>query len=126
VYVAASGDISAEELGAVLDRLLSGLPETGAPLPGRADWKMSGGVTVVDYPSPQSVIRFGHQGIKRDDPDFIPAFVLNEIIGGGRFTARLMTEVRDRRGLTYGIYSSLWPLDQAELYIGQFATSNAS
>ncbi|WP_420496772.1 M16 family metallopeptidase [Szabonella alba] len=126
VYVAASGDISAEELGAVLDRLLSDLPATGAPLPGRAEWKMTGGVTVVDYPSPQSVIRFGHSGIKRDDPDFIPAFVLNEIVGGGRFSARLMTEVRDRRGLTYGIYSYLSPLDHAELYIGQFATSNAS
>jgi zinc protease len=126
VYIAASGDISAEELGAVMDRLLGDLPAKGAPLPKRADWKLAGGVTVVEFPTPQSVIRFGHQGIKRDDPDFFPAFVLNEIIGGGRFTARLMTEVRDRRGLTYGIYSYLAPRDHAELYLGQFATSNAT
>lgn len=126
VFVAASGDISAEELGAVMDRLLADLPATGAAMPKRADWKLPGGVTVVEFPTPQAVIRFGHQGIKRDDPDFFPAFVLNEIIGGGRFTARLMTEVRDRRGLTYGIYSYLAPRDHAELYLGQFATSNAT
>ncbi|MFN4171274.1 MAG: M16 family metallopeptidase [Pseudorhodobacter sp.] len=126
VFVAAAGDISAEDLGAVMDALLSDLPATGAPLPQQADWKLAGGVTVVDFPTPQSVIRFGHQGIKRDDPDFFPAFVLNEIIGGGRFSARLMTEVRDRRGLTYGISSFLSPRDHAELYLGQFATSNAT
>ena len=125
VYIAASGDITAEELGALMDRLLADLPETGAALPQRAEWNLAGGVTVVDFPTPQSVIRFGHQGIKRDDPDFFAAFVLNEIIGGGRFTARLMTEVRDRRGLTYGIYSYLAPRDHAELYLGQFAASNA-
>ncbi len=126
IYVAATGDIDAAELGALLDTLLADIPAKGAPLPKRADWALKPGVTVVDFPSPQSVIYFGHQGIKRDDPEFFAAYILNEILGGGRFTARLMTEVRDKRGLTYGIGSYLVPQDYAEMMIGQFSSANAT
>ena len=126
VYVAAAGDISAAELGQMLDSLLAGLPETGAPLPERAPMQLAGGVTVVDFPGPQSTVLFAHEGIKRDDPDFFAASILNEILGGGRFSARLMTEVRDRRGLTYGISSFLVGYDQAELYMGQFSSANGT
>ena len=124
VYVAASGDITAADLGRLLDRLLGGLPAKGAPMPGRAPWDLKPGVTVVDFPSPQSTVLFAQQGITRDDPDFFAAYILNEILGGGRFTARLMTEVRDKRGLTYGIASFLAPMDHAELYLGQFNSAN--
>jgi len=124
VFVAAAGDISAADLATLLDNLLGGLPATGAPLPKRAELRLKGGVTVVDFPTPQSVIRFGEQGIKRDDPDFFAAYMMNEILGGGRFTARLMTEVRDKRGLTYGIGSYLVPMDHAELIAGQFSSDN--
>jgi zinc protease len=124
VFVAASGDITAEELGLLLDRLLGDLPATGAPLPGEAPWLLSGGTTVVDFPTPQSTVFFGQKGIPRDDPDFFPAFLLNEVIGGGRFTARLMTEVREKRGLTYGIGTYIVNMDQADMILGQFSTSN--
>ena len=126
VYVAAAGDISAADLGALLDTLLSGLPATGAPLPDRAPMNLTGGITVQDFPGPQSTVIFGHQGIKRDDPDFFAASILNEILGGSRFSARLMTEVRDRRGLTYGIGSYLLGYDQAELLMGQFSSANGT
>jgi len=126
LYVAATGDITADQLGTLLDTLLGALPAKGAPLPKRADWGLKGGVTVVDFPGPQSVVYFGHQGIKRDDPDFFPAYILNEILGGGRFTARLMTEVRDKRGLTYGISTYLAPQDYAESMIGQFSSANST
>ena len=124
IYVAAAGDISAADLGLLLDELLGDLPATGTPLPGRADWLLKGGITVQDFPTPQSTILFGHQGITRDDPDFFAAFILNEVLGGSRFSARLMTEVREKRGLTYGIGTYLAPMDQAEMMIGQFATAN--
>ncbi|WP_145107486.1 M16 family metallopeptidase [Cereibacter sediminicola] len=126
IYVAAAGDITAEELGTLLDRLLGDLPAEGAPMPPRAEWRIGGGVTVVEFPTPQASVRFGHEGIKRDDPDFFPAYVLNEILGGGRFGSRLMTEVREKRGLTYGIGSYLAPMDHAELMMGHFASSNAT
>jgi zinc protease len=124
IYVAAAGDISPEELGALLDRLFDGLPATGAPLPGRVEWTLSQGVTTVDFPTPQSVVMFGHGGLKRDDPDFFAAFILNEVLGGGRFSARLMTEVREKRGLTYGIGTGLAPMDHAEMWLGQFSSDN--
>jgi zinc protease len=124
IYVAASGDITAEELGALLDHLLGDLPATGAPQPTDAPWLLPAGVTVVDFPTPQSTVFFGQKGIPRDDPDFFPAFVLNEVLGGGRFTARLMTEVREKRGLTYGIGTYIVNMDHADMLLGQFAASN--
>jgi len=124
VVIGATGDITAAELAGLLDTLLGGLPATGTPLPPPAPWNLTPGVTVIDFPSPQSVIYFGHQGIRRDDPDFFAAFLLNEVMGGGRFSARLMREVREKRGLTYGIGTWLIPMDLAELYLGQFSASN--
>ncbi len=124
VTIAAAGDITPDELAALLDTLLGGLPETGAPLPGRAPWLLPPGVQVIDFPAPQSLVRFGQKGIARDDPDFFAAYILNEVLGGGRFSARLMTEVRDRRGLTYGIGTALYGLDHADLLMGQFVASN--
>ena len=124
IYVAAAGDITAAELAALLDTLFADLPATGAPMPPRAPWLLQPGVTVEQFPSPQSVVFFGHRGIPRDDPDFFAAHILNEAMGGGRFSARLMKEVREKRGLTYGIGTYLVPMDHAELYLGQFSASN--
>jgi zinc protease len=124
VYVSAAGDITAEELGPLLDRLLGDLPATGTPLPGPARVLLPPGVTVTDFPSPQSTVLFGQTGIPREDPDFFAAFILNEALGGGRFTARLMSEVREKRGLTYGIGSYLVGYDLADMYLGQFSASN--
>ena len=126
IYVAAAGDISAQELGALLDTLFAGLPATGAALPDRAPMDLSGGITVQNFPGPQATVIFGHQGIKRDDPDYFAATILNEILGGGRFSARLMSEVREKRGLTYGIGTYLLGYDQAELVMGQFSSANAT
>ncbi len=125
LYVAAAGDISAADLGRMLDQLFGGLPETGAPLAGRAPFNLTGGTTVIDYPGPQSVVLWGEQGMKRDDPDFFAATILNEVLGGSRFSARLMTEVREKRGLTYGIGTSLAAYDGAEVLAGQSQIPNA-
>lgn len=124
VFVAASGDITAEELAVLLDRLLGALPATGAAQPGDAKLLFAGGTTVIDFPSPQSTVLFGQAGIARDDPDFFAAFILNEALGGGRFTARLMSEIREKRGLTYGIGTYLLNMDHADMLMGQFSASN--
>ena len=124
VHVGVTGDITAEELGPLLDELLGDLPAEGPDDVADADYTLSGGVTVVDYPSPQSVVLFGHEGIPRDDPDFFAAYVLNHILGGQGFASRLMEEVREKRGLTYGIGTYLVPRDHANQYLGQFASSN--
>lgn len=124
VYVSAVGDIDAETLGQVMDQLLGDLPETGADLPPKPEYGLSGGLTVVDFDTPQSVAVFGHQGIERHHPDFFAAYVLNEVLGGGGFGSRLMEEVREKRGLTYGVYSYLMSLDQANMVMGRVASAN--
>ncbi|SFM03081.1 M16 family metallopeptidase [Shimia aestuarii] len=124
MYVSAVGDITAEELGPLLDRLLGELPETGAAMPAQSAPQITGTVDVVDFDTPQSVAIFGQAGMHRDDPDFFAAYLLSTILGGGGFESRLMTEVREKRGLTYGIYSYLVPKDLANLYLGSVASAN--
>lgn len=126
LYVSAVGDITAEELGPMLDILLGDLPAEGPPLPEDVAFGLAGGVTVIDFETPQSVALFGHEGIKRDDDDFFAAFILNEVLGAGGFESRLMQEVREKRGLTYGISTFLVPKQHAELMLGQVASSNAT
>ncbi len=124
LYVGAVGDISAEELGPLLDDLLGDLPAEGRPMPPETQAKLPGGVKVVPFETPQSVAVFGHPGIPRDHPDFFAAYVMNQVLGAGGFESRLMEEVREKRGLTYGVYSWLVPKDLAPLYLGQVASAN--
>ncbi|MGB7319096.1 MAG: pitrilysin family protein [Planktotalea sp.] len=124
VFISAVGDITAEELGALMDALLSELPETGASMPEKVSVALTPGVTVVPFETPQSVALFGHRGINRHDPDFFAAFVASTILGGGGFHSRLMDEVRDKRGLTYGVYAYLATQDYTETVVGQLASAN--
>lgn len=122
ITVAAAGDISAVDLGLLLDHLLGELPAMGAPLPGRAEVAATSGLQVTEFPGPQAIVAFAAPGIAFDDPDYFAAVVMNEIMGGDRFGSRLMDELREKRGLTYGARSSLSNYDQAEMISGSFAT----
>lgn len=124
VFISAVGDITPEELGAMIDTLLGDLPETGAPLPEPVAFGATGGITVVDFPSPQSVAQFGHSGITIEDPDFFAAYILNTIFGGSGFNNRLMEEVREKRGLTYGISSYLVDNEFSDSVIGVVQSVN--
>lgn len=126
IYVGAVGDITPEELSELLDALLGDLPEDGPDLPVDVDVALDGGVTVIDFETPQSVALFGHEGIERDDEDFFAAYMINHRLGGSGFESRLMNEVREKRGLTYGIRSYLVPKFHAELIQGNVASSNAT
>ena len=124
LYVSAVGDITAEELGAMLDALFADLLAAGAPMPGKADPQFSGDLTVIDFDTPQSVVVFGQRGLPIDHPDFFAAYVVDIILGGGSFESRLMTEVREKRGLTYGVYSYLVGKDLADIWMGSVASAN--
>lgn len=124
MYVAAVGDITPTDLGILLDELLGDLPAVGADMPTRAQFQLEGGMTIVPFDTPQSVVTFGHEGITRDDDDFFAAYLMNTILGGSGRQSRLMEEVREKRGLTYGVYSYLAPMDYGELYMGSVASAN--
>jgi len=125
--VVAVGDITAEDFGVLLDKVFGDLREK-PELKTISDTMPvdEGKRTVVEMDVPQSVAIFGMRGLKRKDPDFMAAFVLNHIIGGGGFSARLMEEVREKRGLAYSVYSYLNPLDHSAIYLGSVATKNES
>ncbi len=121
------GDIDAATLGPLLDKIFGALPQKSdlvdiedAPPPFGPVEKH------VAMKVPQSVIQFGHAGIARKDKDFIAAYILNYIIGGGGFSSRLMEEVREKRGLAYSVYSYLSPYRHGSVYLGGVATKNAA
>jgi len=120
------GDITAAELAGRLDALFGDLPKGEArprqaePLPIQG----LGQTHVIDLDVPQTVLRFVGPGLMWDDPDFMTASVLNHILGGSAFTSRLFMEVREKRGLAYGVSSSLMPLRESAMLVGGTATRN--
>jgi zinc protease len=63
----------------------------------------------LPFDAAQAQVLIGQPGVKRDDPDFFPLIVGNHILGGGGFVSRLTTEVREKRGLSYSVYSYFSP-----------------
>jgi zinc protease len=121
--IAIVGDVDAATVASLLDRVFGALPE--APeLRAVADSSPQGlGRRVVaDLDVPQTVIMFGGPGIARNDPDFITAYIVNHILGGGVFSSRLYREVREKRGLVYGISTGLTTLAHTALLTGGTAT----
>ena len=119
------GDISAEELGPLLDRLLGDLPADPWNALPPAEFAQERGLTVIPLDTPQAVAVLGHEGLLREDPDFLPAYVMNYILGGGGFSSRLTEPVREKRGLTYSVYSYLAPYRRAGLYLAGVSSDNA-
>ncbi len=119
------GDINAEQLGALLDEVFGDLPATADLAAVSKTSPVAGGrQKVVEMNVPQSVAVFGLGAMERKDPDFIPAFVLNHILGGGGFASKLMEEVREKRGLAYSVYTYVYPYHHASIFSGSVATRN--
>ncbi|MGE8317397.1 MAG: M16 family metallopeptidase [Comamonas sp.] len=73
----------------------------------------------IPFAAAQAQVLLAQPGIRRADPDFLAVLVGNHILGGGGFASRLMEEVREKRGLTYGVYSSFSPgLDAGAFAVG--------
>lgn len=125
LVISVVGDIDEDTLTLLLDQTFANLPETSTmPEIPAANVTQGPIVNIVERDIPQSVVRFGHAGISRDDPDFLTAYVLNHILGGSSFGSRLMDEVREKRGLSYSTYSVLYPLKGGDLFFGGAATVN--
>ncbi len=123
LMVGVVGDITAEELGPYLDQIFGGLPESGLPVTiGAADLQAKGQRHEVEIPVPQSSIMLAQPGPLRDDPDYYALVVVNRVLGGGSFSSRLYDEVREKRGLAYGVWSSLRPMDKAGIWYAGTST----
>ena len=125
LVVSVVGDITPAQLSALLDQTFADLPAKTdlAPVPD-VQAPAKGSLKIIRRQVPQSVVNFGEQGIKRDDPDWYTAYVMNYILGGGSFSSHLMTEVRVKRGLAYGAYTGLEPYRHGGLVAGEVATRN--
>lgn len=117
------GDIDAKEAANLVDRAFGSLPAKGQlkPVPPAAPTSM-GKRIVINVDVPQAVVTFGGPGIERHDPDFMAAYVVNHILGGGDFTSRLYQQVREKRGLAYGVYTALIWFRHAAVLLGGTAT----
>ncbi len=124
--IAVVGDISAEDLAPLIDKAFGDLPETTDRQDATAAAPLVPGVTLIERDNPQSVVVFGMDGMLRSDEDFIPAYVMNYVLGGGSFVSRMFKEVREERGLVYTVYTSLYPLAHGGLLMGYLASGNAT
>ena len=121
--VAVVGDVDPDTLGRLLDKTFGGLPA-------KADLVSIPDVVASKPPQrafipldvPQTVVTFGGPGIRRHDPDFMAAYVVNHILGGGGLSSRLYKEVREKRGLAYSVYETLLWMDHSALFIGNTGT----
>jgi zinc protease len=117
------GNVDAATAGAIVDRIFGSLPAKADLAPvASANPQGLGRKITVDLDVPQSVVMIGGEGIAIKDPNFMPAYIVNEILGGGSFASRLYREVREVRGLAYSVYSALIPLDHAALFMSGTAT----
>ncbi len=119
------GDINAADAGRAIDTIFGALPQ-GAPPPEPADVTLAAPTPLIvrQLPQPQSLILFAGPGIQDEDPDWIPLAVANYIVGGGGFSSRLMDQVREQRGLVYGIGTGPSVRDHSAIIRGSAQTEN--
>ena len=116
------GDISPEDLKTRLDALFGDLPATADLRKMDVVEPVLGETTALDIERPQTRFTFVGKGVARHDPDYIPAYLVNQILGGSGLTSRLSNEVREKRGLAYGISTGLSNSVLSSLFTGSVAT----
>jgi zinc protease len=117
--VAIVGDVDLATASRLVDHTFGSLPAKGELLPvAEATPQGLGRRIVIDLNVPQTAVTFGGPGVSRNDPDFMAAYIVNHILGGGSFSSRLYQEVREKRGLAYGIFDTLLWFHHSAVMIG--------
>ncbi len=121
--IAVVGDVDAETVGKLLDQTFGALPAKSELTPvAKVDFARTPQKFFIPLDVPQTSILFGGAGIARNDADFMAAYIVNHIIGGGSLSSRLYHEVREKRGLAYSVSSSLIWMNYSSLFFGSTAT----
>jgi zinc protease len=121
--IAVVGDVDPATLGRLLDQTFGGLPAkaTLTPVPDVEPAKPPQRA-FISLDVPQTVVTFGGPGFRRSEPNFMAAYVVNHIFGGGGLSSRLYHEVREKRGLAYSVSESLLWMDHSAVFIGNTGT----
>lgn len=111
VFIAVSGDVKKDEIIKKLNKVFYDWKVQEVVFPSVPSVKpvFEPSIHTIFKDIPQTTIRIGHLGIKRENPDFIPLSVMNDILGGGGFASRLFQEIRTRQGLAYSAGSIFQP-----------------
>lgn len=126
MVVGVAGDITPDELTGILDRVFGNLPDTPVKTNQKLPLTNAGKTYLFRYDIPQTIIEISQQGIDRADPDYETSQVMNFILGSSGFGSRLMEEIREKRGLTYGIYTSFRQYEDADVLHASTSTANAN
>jgi zinc protease len=110
VVIALVGNLSRADAETIANQVSAALPKGPAlaKIPQPVEPKAS--IGHIEFPSKQTNLMIAQLGIDREDPDYAALSMGNQILGGGGFGTRLMSEVREKRGLTYGVYSGFTPM----------------
>lgn len=119
------GDVEPARIGRLIDQTFGSLPAKAELAPvAKALPQGIGRRILIDLDVPQTVVTFGGPGVLRSDPNFMPAYLVSHILGSGSFSSRLYREVREKRGLAYGVSDNLYWYQNAAVHVGSTATRN--
>lgn len=126
LVIGASGNITSDELKTILDQVFGDLPNIERAEPAHEYLANAGKTYIYNQDIPQTVIEIAQEGVSRSDKDYDAAQVMNFILGESGFGSRLMEEIREKRGLTYGIYSYFREYNEANTLQISTSTMNES
>jgi zinc protease len=119
-WVVIVGDANKSQAQKIAERVAGKLPAGAAPAPlPEVGMPEAARQKQINFPATQTHVNMGQPGVRRGDPDYFPLYVGNYTLGGGGLVSRLSEEVREKRGLSYSVYSYFLPLRMpGPLFIG--------
>ena len=130
MIVSVVGDVSKAEAAEIIQILLQRVPQSGPAIPKLPAFErspvepLSQREVSIPFDSQQAHIAMGMTAVTRSNPDYFPLLVGNYVLGGGGFVSRLMSEVREKRGLAYSVFSYFAPGKDAGIFQAGLQTKN--
>ena len=130
MIVSIVGDVDRAQANEIVQGLLARVPESGAPIAKLPELAKSPIEPLdkreiqIPFDSQQAHIAMGMTAVARNNPDYFPLLVGNYILGGGGFVSRLMSEVREKRGLAYSVFSYFAPGQENGIFQAGLQTKN--
>jgi zinc protease len=130
MIVSIVGDVSKVEAAEIVQGLLQRVPQSGPSIAKLPEFErspvepLSQREVTIPFDTQQAHIAMGMTAVTRNNPDYFPLLVGNYVLGGGGFVSRLMSEVREKRGLAYSVFSYFAPGKDAGIFQAGVQTKN--